>query len=106
MIDVRRNEDRDLMVPSDYVHGDHGPFTIRVEFSESRRGSTARVILRCEKCCWNARANLFKSVNPTQPNAFFRETVIERVVVQALNNFRSKAPASCADALASFVLTS
>ncbi len=114
MIDERRNEDRGLKVPDDYVHGDHGPLTAVVEFRDSLRfnngrglsGSTAHVIIRCGKCCGSARANHFKSTNPTEPNAFFRETVISKVLLQAFNNFRSKAPASCADTLAAFILTS
>jgi hypothetical protein len=66
----------------------------------------ATVVVRCSGCCWNARATQFKSADDRDPNAFVKDTTVAKILLQALNNFKSKIPASCADALASFVLTS
>ncbi len=119
-IEERKNEARDLTVPPDFIHGDHQPLTASIQYVSERwpggrrsssgdkaiDGVNATVTVRCSECCWNARATQFKSADDRDPNAFFRETTVANILVQALNNFRSKVPASCADALAAFVLTS
>lgn len=100
----RANVDRDLEVVG-FSHGDHSSVTARVFFVEVRRfsnknGVNATIVVRCPGCCWSARATQFKSAD------YVRDTTVAKIFVQALNNFRSKVPASCADALAAFVLTS
>jgi hypothetical protein len=119
----RTNVDRDLDVVG-FSHGDHQPLTAIITFAvvkrfggRSGRGSStlgeslidgvnATVVVRCPGCCWNARATQYKSADNRDPNAYVKDTTVAKILVQALNNFRSKVPTSCADAMAAFILTS
>jgi hypothetical protein len=116
----RTNADRDLEVVG-FSHGDHRPLAAHVSFTDVKRfsgrsgnrtgdrsidGVNATVVVRCSGCCWNARATQFKSSDDRDPNAYVRNTTVSRILIQALNNFKFKVPASCADALAAFVITS
>lgn len=116
----RTNVARDLEVAG-FSHGDHLPLAANVFFSDVKRfsgrsgnrtgdspidGVNATVVVRCSGCCWNARATRFKSADDRDPNAFVKDTTVAKILVEALNNFKSKVPASCAEALAAFVLTS
>ncbi len=113
-IDDRKNEDRDLPVPAGFAHGDHPPLSARIAFRNNTRfnggrglvGVDATVVVTCKECSWNARASQHKSAFPAEPNAFFRDTTVSAILTQALNNFRSKVPPSCAEAMVAIVMTS
>jgi len=112
--DDRKNEDRDIAVPDDFRHGDHPRPSARVEFVETHRfnggrtlgGVHATVVVKCPGCSWNARASKYKAAFPAEPHAFLRDTAVAALLVQALNNFRSKVPASCEEAMVAIVMTS
>ena len=44
--------------------------------------------------------------NPNNPNARFTDKALSKIMIQAVNNFKSKVPPSCEEALVKFVMSS
>ncbi len=109
-----KNENGTVPIPEVFSHGDHvvTPEAAVVFEDNQKYGSRslqvrATVVIRCPACGWNARASKAKYEHPgNNPNANFSDADLRKVLEQALNNFKSKVPPSCEEALVKFVMSS
>lgn len=106
------NADRALEVAhSFWDFGDHSGFHAWVVFERRKRFSdrfehiVAQLFVECRSCgCW-ATASDTRGLN-SEMEKTYPERRLERLLKSAFNNFKSRFPSSCAEALAHFVMRS